>query len=303
MSSQVSAVSAGQRATKPAGRTGKPAASARRRTTNGLLYLALVAVAVFFVFPLLWVLSMSLKSVADLFKTPPEWIPLHPQWSNYTTVLEQTPLIRNTVNSLIIVGCTIVVAVALSLVSAYAVSRLKFRGRRVYERTILTAQMISPVVLLAALYPELVKLRLLNSYLSLVIVYVAVIMPFLTWFLRNYLDTVPRELDEAAMVDGCSRPVAFLRVIAPAARPGIASAAVLAAVMSWSEFVIPFIMLDNSNLFPISVGVLNLQSTGGSITLQYIAAGSVIAVLPVMIIFVIFQRQILDALTQGAVKG
>ncbi len=275
----------------------------RRRVTSGLLYVGMAATTVFFLFPLLWVLSMSLKSPAELFQSPPALLPQAWAWDNYTTVLQQSPIIRNTLNSLVITAGTMVLSVALATVSAYVVSRMDFKGSKVYERAILACQMISPVILVVALYPVLVKLSLLNSYASLILVYVAVTVPFLIWFMRGFMETIPRELDEAAMLDGCSRFGLFVRIIVPAARSAIVSAAVLTAVMSWSQFVIPFIMLDNSDLFPISLGVLNLQSTGGATTLQYVAAGSVISIVPVVVIFIVFQRWILGALTDGAVKG
>jgi multiple sugar transport system permease protein len=274
-----------------------------RHFTSGLLYFGMAMVTSIFLFPVLWVLSVSLKSPAELFTSPPTLLPKIPEWSNYATVLEQSPIMRNMLNSLIITTGTMLLAVSFATMSAYVVSRINFRGRRLYERAILGCQMISPVILMVALYPVFVRLQLLNSYVPLILVYVAVTVPFLTWFMRGVMDTIPRELDEAAMIDGCSWVGTFLRIIVPAARSGIASAAVLTAVMSWSQFVIPFIMLDNSDLFPISVGVLNLQSTGGATTLQYVAAGSIISIVPVVLIFIIFQRWIVGALTDGAVKG
>lgn len=105
------------------------------------------------------------------------------------------------------------------------------------------------------------------------------------------------------MVDGCTRPRAFWSVVLPAARPGIVSAAILGGVTAWSQFAIPFILLDDQNLFPVSVGVVNLQATAGEITTQYLAAGSVLAVAPVVVLFILLQRQIVGALTAGAVKG
>ena len=153
------------------------------------------------------------------------------------------------------------------------------------------------------LYRLFVALHLVNNYLGLVLVYIAIIAPFLTWFLKSYLDTVPISLDEAALVDGCTRRSAMLRVVLPSAMPGIASAAILGAVTSWSQFAIPFILLDDRDLFPVSVGVVNLQATAGEITTQYLAAGSVLAVAPVVVLFVLLQRHIVGALTSGAVKG
>jgi multiple sugar transport system permease protein len=259
-------------------------------------------VVAFFVFPLLWVFSLSLKSVQQLFVTPPILVPGDPQWGNYATVVETTPMGRYLVNSTLIVVLTVLLTLLMAVPAAYALSRFVFRARRTYLVVTLTAQLISPIVLVVPLYRLFVDLALLNSYASLVAVYAAVQLPFTTWFLKGYFDTVPRELDEAALVDGCSRLRAVAQVVVPAAVPGIASVSVLVAVLSWSQFVIPFVLLDDQSLFPVSVGVVNLQSTTGDITVQYLAAGAVMAILPVMIVFIVLQRFIVGALTQGAVK-
>lgn len=277
--------------------------SGRRRLGNAALYAVQLAVVAFFVFPLLWVLSMSLKTVPQLFATPPVLFPTPPQWGNYATVLDQTPILRYLLNSTLIVGLTVTVTLVVGVPAAYALSRHGFRGRRAYLKGILAAQLLSPIVLVVPLYRLFADLALLNSYASLVAVYVAILLPFTTWFLKGYLDTIPRELDESALVDGCSRPRAMVRAVLPAARPGIASVAILVAVLSWSQFIVPFVLLDQRELFPVSVGVVNLQATSGEITLHYLAAGSVLAVVPVMILFIVLQRHIVGALTQGAIKG
>lgn len=272
------------------------------RSSNVMLYVAMAVVVAFFVFPLLWVLSLSLKSVDQLFATPPVLLPTDPQWGNYTRVIDTTPMLRYLVNSTLIVISTVILTLMLAVPSAYALSRFTFRSRRAYLVTTLAAQLISPIILVVPLYRLFVDLALLNSYASLVAVYAAIQLPFTTWFLKGYLDTVPTALDEAARVDGCSRFRALLQVVLPAAAPGIASVAILVAVLSWSQFVIPFVLLDDRDLFPISVGVVNLQSTTGDITLQYLAAGAVMAIVPVIVVFVLLQRFIVGALTQGAVK-
>jgi multiple sugar transport system permease protein len=278
------------------------ASTGSSRSSDLLLYVAMAVVVAFFVFPLLWVLSLSLKSVDQLFATPPVLFPTDPQWSNYTRVIDTTPMLRYLLNSTLIVASTVALTLLLAVPSAYALSRFRFRSRRVYLVATLAAQLISPIILVVPLYRLFVDLALLNSYASLVAVYAAVQLPFTTWFLKGYLDTVPTALDEAARVDGCSRLRALLQVVLPAAGPGIASVSILVAVLSWSQFVIPFVLLDDRDLFPISVGVVNLQSTTGDITLQYLAAGAVMAIVPVIVVFVLLQRFIVGALTQGAVK-
>lgn len=274
-----------------------------RRLTDTLHYAAMLLLAVVFAFPLLWVLSLSLKQGAETVQAPPSLLPETPQWGNYAHVLETTPIGRYLLNSLLLVLGSVVCSLAVALPAAYALSRFRFRGRRGYRRTVLAAQLISPLIIAVPVYRLFVMLHLVNNYLGLMLVYVAVTAPFLTWFLKNFLDTVPRSLDEAALVDGCTWLRALWVAVLPAARPGIVSAAILGGVQSWSQFVVPFVLIDDPDLFPVSVGVVNLQATSGELTTQYLAAGSILAILPVLLLFVALQRHVVGALTSGAVKG
>jgi multiple sugar transport system permease protein len=168
---------------------------------------------------------------------------------------------------------------------------------------LLAAQLVSPVIVAVPLYQVFVATNLIDNYFGLVLVYIALTAPLLTWFLKNYLDTIPTALDEAGMLDGASRLRVLVHVVVPSARPGIASAAIIGGVTAWSQFVLPLILIDSTDLFPVSVGVVNLQATTGEIAIQYVAAGSVLAVAPVIVLFVVLQRHILGALTAGATKG
>ena len=277
--------------------------TSRTRLVDAGYFLGQLVLIVLFLFPLLWVVSLSLKTAPETLQSPPSLLPASPQWGNYATVLDTTPIGRYLLNSVLLVGLAVAAALAVSVPAAYALSRFVFSSRRTVSRGVLAAQLVSPLVIAVPAYQLFVRLGLVNNPISVVLVYIAVVAPFLTWFLKSYFDTVPSALDEAARIDGCSRWQAALRVVVPAARGGIASAAILGAVTSWSQFAVPFILLDDPDLFPVSVGVVNLQSTAGEVTTQLLAAGSVLAVAPIVIVFVLLQRQILGALTAGAVKG
>ncbi|MDT0382510.1 carbohydrate ABC transporter permease [Streptomyces sp. DSM 42041] len=276
-----------------------------RRWTDAAYYAAMALLIAVFAFPLLWVLSLSLKTGPQTLQTPPDLLPPDPQWGNYAHVLDTTPIGRYLVNSLILVATSVSGALLLGIPAAYALSRYgtRSRGRRTYSRAVLAAQLLSPLIIAVPAYRLFVTLGIVNNYLGLALVYVAVSAPFLTWFLKTYLDTVPSELDEAARIDGCTRLRAVLAVVLPAARPGIASAAVLGGVTAWSQFVLPFILVDVPERAPVSVGIVNLQGTSGEITTQYLAAGSIMAVIPVVLLFLLLQRHIVGALTAGAIKG
>jgi multiple sugar transport system permease protein len=144
---------------------------------------------------------------------------------------------------------------------------------------------------------------LLDSLPATGLVYVAVLMPLATWMLKGFFDGIPRELDEAAMIDGASRWSAFIRVVLPVAKSGLTAVFVIMALLAWAEFVIPFILLSGPQHMPISVGILNFQGTYATNSTGILAAGSVLAVLPAILLFVVLQRFIVGAFVQGAVKG
>ncbi|MFI7483961.1 carbohydrate ABC transporter permease [Kocuria sp. M1R5S2] len=277
--------------------------TARKRLVDAVYYLMFAVITLFFIFPLLWVLSLSLKDVPELFASPPLLFPTDPKFENYAYVFERTPVGRYLANSLLIVLSTIALVLLVAIPSAYAFSRMNFRYKRTALLLVLVFQMVSPVVVAIPLYRVFAQVDLLNSYGSLIVVYVAIGLPVATWFLRGYFDSIPRELDESATLDGCNRLQLLLKILLPLAAPGIASVAILVGVQSWSQFVIPFILLDDREMFPVSVGIINLQSTSEAITTHYLAAASLISVLPIIVIFVLLQRFIVGALTSGAVKG
>jgi multiple sugar transport system permease protein len=267
------------------------------------LYLSYVLILLFFLFPIIWVISLSLKTQQELFVTPPAIIPETFAIENYRQVIEQSNVLGYLRNSFIIVVSTVIVTLMTAIPAAYAISRFTFKGKGILLVTILMTQMISAVVISIPLYRLFAQLELINNYVVLVIVYVAVVLPFSTWFLKGYFDTIPQALDEAAIVDGCSKVQVLTKILIPTCIPGIVSVTILIAVQSWSQFVIPFILLDNNSLYPVSVGVMNLQSTQESVSTHLLAAGSVISVLPVIVMFIILQRYIVGALTSGAIKG
>ena len=277
--------------------------SRKEKLTRMGLFLAYVVITLFFLFPIFWVLSTSLKSVPQLFASPPIWLPTDPAFGNYSYVFNNTPTLRYLLNSALLVSLTVFFTVLIAVLAAYGFSRYAFRSKRPSLLAVLAFQMISPVVIAIPLYRLFSELNILNNYASLTVVYVAVVLPFTTWFLKGYFDTIPYQVDEAAIVDGASRWQVLSRILLPVSAPGIATAAILTAVLSWSQFVIPFILLDDRTLYPVSVGLVNLQADTNAVTLHYLAAASMVSVAPVIVVFVLLQRYIVSALTSGAVKG
>lgn len=266
------------------------------------LYLTFGLILLFFLFPLLWVLSLSFKTVPELFGDV-KFLPNQISFENYRYVFWKADIFKYIINSVIIVGITIIGSLITSIPTAYAFSRFEFKSKKIFIFSILFFQMISPLIIAIPLYKYFSGINLLNNLPSLIIVYIALVVPFTTLTIKGYIDTVPKELDESARIDGCNRFKALLSIILPIIVPGIVSTTLLIAIKSWSQFIIPFILLDDAKLFPISVGLVNLQSTTDTISTHYLAAASIIGILPTMVLFVILQKYIVSAMTSGAVKG
>lgn len=267
------------------------------------LYILYLAVVVVFLFPVLWVVSLSLKTLQTLFMFPPELIPSEPAFVNYVKVFGQSQLGIFLVNSAKIVSLTILGTLLVATPAAFAFSRTRFRSKNLFLFGILIFQMMSPLIIAIPLYRYFNTLGILNEHWSTILVYIAVEVPFQTWLLRGFFTSVPKTLDEAAIIDGCTPLQAMMRVILPISMPGIASVIVYAGIRSWSQFIIPFVLLSDIRNFPVSVGILNYQSTVEVISTHYLAAASILSIIPAVILFVVFQRFIIGAITAGAVKG
>jgi multiple sugar transport system permease protein len=270
------------------------------------IYAGYIVVSTIFLFPLLWVASLSLRPMAGLFAFPPHLIPQHPTLAAYRDVLIGSPLALYLLNSVKLVSATVLCALAIAIPSAYALSRLRFRQpalKSLVMLGMLAVQLISPLVTALPLYRWFSALGLINSHAALILVYVALSAPFATWMLTGFLDAVPVALDEAARIDGCTRLQSLLRVLLPVMLPGLASTAILLAISTWGQFIVPFVLLTRGDLYPVSVGILDYQSSSDSVSTHLLAAAAILSALPAMLTFIVLQRFIVGALTAGAVKG
>ena len=234
---------------------------------------------------------LVLRPMTELFVFPPRLIPQHPTLAAYRDVLTGSPLARYLLNSVKLVSATVVCALAIAVPSAYALSRLRFRRpaqKSAAMLGMLAVQLISPLVTALPLYRWFSSIGLIDSQAAVVLVYVALSAPFATWMLTGFLDTVPVALDEAARIDGCSRLQSLLRVLLP---------------VMLGQFIVPFVLLTRSDLYPVSVGILDFQSSMDSVSTHLLAAAAILSALPAMLTFLLLQRFIVGALTAGAVKG
>jgi multiple sugar transport system permease protein len=275
----------------------------RKNISAFFLYVFYVFIAVFFLFPVIWTISLSFKTIPEIYKFPPGLFPKSLYLKNYDYVIYQYNILTGVKNSFFITIIVVTGTLFITIPAAYAFSRIKFRGSRVLQFLILLFQMISPIVMLIPLYWYYSRMGLLNSRFGLIIIYIAVSLPFQVWFIKGFMDTIPIQLDEAATIDGCSRLQVVIRVLLPVIAPGIFSASLLVFIGSWSQFVVPYILINSPNKMPVSVALVNLQSSLTSISTHFLAAGSVVAIAPTIVLFIILQKYIVSAMTAGAIKG
>ena len=276
---------------------------AMKRMGKLRLYIIYIIVAAFFLFPILWTLSMSLKSVQELYEVPPSLLPDRPMFENYEHVLIQSQFLRAIGNSLLISLFTILGTLFVSIPAAYCFSRMRFRGSKTLQFIILMFQMISPLVVVVPLYQYFSKINMLNTFSGVIMICIAISAPFQVWFLKGFMDTIPKALDEAATIDGCTPMMTLTRVILPVIAPGILSSVLLIFISSWSQFIVPYILIDKTSMMTVAVRLVNLQSSLHEITTHYLAAASIVSIFPIILIFATLQRYIVSALTAGAVKG
>lgn len=278
--------------------------SLKKKTwTKIILYTIFGLIILFFIFPILWVLSLSFKTVPELYRIPPNILPDFLQWDSYLFLIRQTRILDGIWTSFRLVSATVIGTLIITLPASYCFSRMSFKGNKTILFIVLMFQMISPLVVVIPLYQYFARIGLLDSFWGLVMIYIALAIPFQVWFLKGFIDTIPIELDEAARIDGCNRLEVLIRVLLPVIVPGLFSGIMLIFISSWAQFIVPFIMVTTPSLMPVSAMLVNLQDSLVAITTHYLSAASIMAILPTIILFVVLQRYIVSALTAGAVKG
>ncbi len=268
-----------------------------------LIYTWLILISIFTAGPFVWMLSTSFKTREDMFSKIPVLLPTHPTLANYDYIFSKTLAARFFLNSLLIAGATTIIAILITTLSAYAISRFRFRGRRELATWLISGQMLPGVVTLIPLFVILTSLGLVNNYLGLIAVNLVVAIPFCTWMLKGYFDTVPIDLEEAAMIDGCSRLQAIQRVFLPVAAPGVAAVALFAFTTAWQEFMFALTLMKDPKMYPLSVGINFFIGVQGTVLWGNIMAMAVLIIVPSLIFFLFLQRYLVGGLTAGAVKA
>ena len=266
-----------------------------------LIY-ALIAVFLFITLsPLAWVLSTSLKPNTEAISFPPKLLPENPTIDNYLFVLTDPALARSLINSFIISLGSTALSVAVSSLGGYAFARFEFKGKNVIMSMILGLFMIPIVINIIPLYTMLANFGLLNSLIALMLTFQILIIPLNILLMKNYFETIPIELEEAALIDGCSRLGVLRRITIPLSMPGFAIAAVLSFRFSWNEFILPVVLANRSDSMVFQVALYQFISLY-RIDWGYLSAGITLSLIPVLVLMLIFQKQMIKGMTLGAIR-
>jgi arabinogalactan oligomer/maltooligosaccharide transport system permease protein len=251
--------------------------------------------------PVLDVVSISLRPGNQLRTTQWQLIPDGWTLDSYVELFTRQPFLRWLGNSMLVAAAVTVTGVALASIGGYAFSRFRFVGRQAMMLSILTTQMFPATMLLLPLYLMIAKLGLLNTYIGLCVFYVSTALPFCVWQMKGFYDTIPRSLEEAARIDGCTPWQAFWRVILPLASPGLVITALFIFMSAWSEYLVAAQILQDRNMFTLPLGLKSFQASMSTQWGLY-AAASILVSVPVMVVFIMLSRYLISGLTLGSVK-
>ncbi|MEZ5666317.1 MAG: carbohydrate ABC transporter permease [Alphaproteobacteria bacterium] len=283
-----------------------PAAMPRgldRRVLTGLAcYLLLIVAAVAILFPVLWMFSSSFKPTTELFARDLTLLPVDWTWDNYRNVWLATDFPVYFWNSFFVASITTICSIAVSVYAAYAIARIRFRGRFAFGMMLLVTQMFPHIMLVVPLFLIVKRLGLLDTHAALIIAYTAFSLPFSIWMLRSFFAAIPLELEDAAAIDGASQLATLHRIILPLAGPGIAAVAMYTFIRSWNEFLFALVFLQSGAQRTLPLGLVSFQEEF-NFRWDLMMAGASIISLPVLFFFLLMQRFIVQGLTGGAVKG
>jgi N,N'-diacetylchitobiose transport system permease protein len=275
----------------------------RRRFAGAGWNSVAVVLFVFMVFPVFWMISTAFKPDDQIVSANPTWFSLHPTIAHFRTAIHTPFFWTDVKNSLIIVCATVVISIALAFLAAIALAKYRFTGRRLFIVLMIGIQMLPQAGLIIPLYVVLARYHQVNALTGVILTYMTFALPFSVWTLRGFIINIPRELEEAAMVDGSTRLGAFVKILLPLAAPGLVATSVFAFITSWNEYIFARVLLNDQGKQTVTVWLSYFLGTSRHTDWGALMAGSTLTAIPVLVFFLLVQRKIAFGLTAGAVKA
>lgn len=264
--------------------------------------IVLIVYFIFNLFPIYWIFVTSLKTDAEVYTPQPTFIPKHPTLENYKTIYTTRPYMRYTTNTILIAIGSTISCIAFGAIAAYGFSRFKFAGNKALRYIFLASRVFPPISLIIPIFMMIGWLKLYDTIIAQIIVNTYMWLPFFIWINISFFDTIPKEIDQAAQIDGCTRMQSFFRIAFPLALPGIAASSIITFLGTWNEFLYNLILGPTPRAKNLSVGASDFIADM-FVSWNQMAAGAIIACIPAFIFVIFFQRYIVTGLTSGSVKG
>ena len=275
----------------------------RRLLRRGALNLAGLVVFVVMVFPVYWMVATAFKPGVEITSYTPTWLPRHPTLVHFTDAIHRPYFWDGVKNSLIVVTAVVALSVGLAFLAAVALAKFRFSGRKVFIVLIIMVQMLPANAMIIPLYVVLARYHQVNQLSGLIVTYLTFVLPFSIWTLRGFIIGIPKDLEEAAMVDGNSRFGAFMKILLPLVAPGLVATSIFAFIQAWNEFIFAYILLSDAQKQTLTVWLASFLGTSRGTDWGGLMAGASLTAIPVVIFFLLVQRRIAFGLTAGAVRG
>ena len=282
--------------------TAKKPVSMKKTILRLLLYFVILDVCVITLYPYFAMLCTALKSREEIFSAAGTVLPITALWSNFIDIWSRAPMARYMLNSVMIAGGSTIIAMLCGIPAAYALARMKFKGQTAFLGFVIVSQMFAPVVLLIGIYKVMMTLGLTDSILGLVFINAAFNQAFTIWLLRGTFMGISAEMEQAATIDGCNRIQAMLKVLLPVAAPGIVTTLIFIFINAWNEYTVALCLISTNEYKPLTVGI-NIFNGYNMIEWQYLFAASIFAIIPVVILFMLIEKNLVSGLASGGVKG
>ena len=267
-----------------------------------LLYFSVYLICMLILYPYFVMLCTALKSRAEIFSINGTVLPIEYMWSNFIDIWQKAPMAKYMTNSLLVAGGSTIIAMVCGIPAAYALSRMKFKGQTAFLGFIIVSQMFAPVVLLIGIYKVISSMGLTDNILGLVFINAAFNQAFTIWLLRGTFMSISADMEQAATIDGCNRVQAMMRILLPVAAPGIVTTLIFIFINAWNEYTVALCLISTDVFKPLTVGI-NIFNGYNISEWQYLFAGSIFAIIPVVILFMSSEKHLTSGLTAGGVKG
>jgi N,N'-diacetylchitobiose transport system permease protein len=262
-----------------------------------------IALFVVMVFPVFWMISTAFKPEEEINGITPTWFPAHPTLRHFRDAVAKPFFWTDVKNSLVVVLVTVGIAIGLAFLAAVALAKYRFTGRKVFVVLVIGVQMLPGAGLIIPLYVVLARYHQVNTLTGVILVYLTAALPFCVWTLRGFILGIPKDLEEAAMVDGSTRIGAFVKILLPLVAPGLVATSVFAFITSWNEYIFARILLNDGAKQTVTVWLSYFLGTSRNTDWGALMAASTLTAIPVVVFFLLVQRRIMFGLTAGAVRG